>query len=342
MVRRFFMFASIAIAAVMVSSTSFVSAQGNGQVNNGNGLRISPVRNELTIKPGASQVIDVYLQNITNSPAQIKGVVNDFVASDDESGQPRPLLDDGDTAPTNSLKNYVDKISDFSLQPQEQKIIKVRVSIPANAAGGGYFGVVRFLPATSDSSKNVSLSASVGSLILVTVPGDIKEQASVASFNVARYDGESMGKASNFFTTGGKDSDGRALQSIVRIKNSGNIQVAPFGKMQLKKSGKVLATYEINDVQPRGNVLPNSVRRFTIDLGDKTSSFGRYTLEGNFGYGTNGQLISTKTSFMVVPLPFILMSVGLLLVLVAALLVLPRMLKAHDRKLLRKVRGRRK
>lgn len=352
MSRRLFLpFTALTIALVSVLGGA-VNAQGssqnsqgsqtqqnsNSQVNNANGLRISPVRSELTIKPGDSQIVDVYLQNITNSPAKLKGVINDFVAADDESGQPRVLLNENDSAPRNGLKGYVDAISEVSLQPQEQKIVKIRVAIPANAAGGGYYGVVRFLPSGSDSTKNVSLSASVGTLLLVTVPGDIKEEANIASFNVNRANG----KASNFFTNGSQDNDKKGLQAVVRVRNSGNIQVAPFGKAVLKKGGTTLATYELNDVTPRGNVLPDSVRRFTIDLGDKTASFGRYTIEGNFGYGTSGQLISAKTSFFVVPLPYLLVGIGLLLILIAAILIAPRWLRAHDRKLLRKVRGSRR
>lgn len=338
MARRALMSAGLVIVMALSLGTPAwsapVQAQSNTnsstQANTGNGLRISPVRQDLTIKPGATQTIDVYVQNITSSPARLRAVINDFVASDDESGKPRILLDDKTAAPKNSLKGFVRKIDDLTLQPQQQRIVKVQIAIPADAAGGGYFGAVRFLPSDTDTSKNVSLAASVGTLLLVTVPGDVKEQASLASLNVAR-DG---GKASSFFTTG----DG--LQAIVRVRNMGNVQVSPFGKLVLKKSGKEVSTYEINDVTPRGSILPDSIRRFSVDLSGKANSFGKYTLEGNLGYGSSGQLLTGSTSFYVVPLPIVIIAIILLLAIILAAVIIPRMLKSHDRKLIKKIRGR--
>lgn len=330
MIRRYIVSAGIAAAAILAFAISSpVNAQTAGQSTVGNGMRVAPVRSDLTIEPGKSQTVDVYVQNVTATTAKLKGIVNDFVASEDESGKPRILLDENSQAPTHGLKQYVDKVENFELKANEQKIIKVRVAIPADAAGGGYYGVVRFLPEGVDDTKNVSLSASVGSLILVRVPGDIKEQASIESFNVSR--GES-GKASNLFT------NGNDLKATVRVKNSGNVQVSPFGKVQLKKGSKILGVYEVNGTQPRGSVLPDSIRRFSVDFGDKAKTLGKYTVEGNFGYGDKGQLISAKSSFIVIPLPILITIIICILLVIAAVFVGPRMLKSHDRKLLRKVR----
>jgi len=342
MIRRIVVSVSLAaftlVAVIVPSQVAHAQSQTNtpqGAVNSGNGMRVAPVRSDLTIKPGTSQTVDVYVQNITSAPAQLKGVINDFVASDDESGKPRVLLD-GNDAPSHGLRRYVDKINDFTLQPQEQKIIKVKVSMPADAAGGGYYGAVRFLPTSANNSKNVSLSASVGSLILVTVPGDVKEQMNVEGFNVVKGDSQ---KASSLFTNG---SD---LKAVFRVKNSGNTQEAPFGKMNLKKSGKIVSTIELNNEEPRASVLPDSIRRFTTPISSKEKplGFGKYTVEGNFGYGANGQLLSVKTSFYVIPMAMLITGIVVILLIIAAAVIFPRMLKSHDRKLLRKIRsGRRK
>ena len=89
---------------------------------------------------------------------------------------------------------------------------------------------------------------------------------------------------------------------------------------------------------PRGSVLPDSIRRFSVGLGDKTTSIGKYTVAGNFGYGSGGQLVSASTSFFVLPSLYIGLAVALLIVLILAAVIFPRMLRTHDRKLLRKVR----
>lgn len=343
--RRLFI-ASISAVAAIVAITSLtsvsVSAQSQSKPANGNpnALRISPVRSDINVKPGETKTIEVSVTNVTNSISELKGIINDFGPSDDESGDPQLYLDNGSAAPSHGLKDYIKPIGNITLQPQERLTIKVTISIPTKAAGGGYYGAVRFAPASSGPSKSVSLSGSVGSLILVTVPGDIVEKASIKSFNVARQDDKNaIGKASSLYINGAKDANGKGLQAVLRVENTGNIQLAPFGKAILKRGGKEVATYELNRATPPANVLPESTRRFQIDLGDKTSSFGKYTLEGNFGYGTSGQLISAKTSFYIVPLPHLIIGIVLLLVIVGAVVIAPRMMKSHDRKLIRKIRG---
>jgi P pilus assembly chaperone PapD len=49
----------------------------------GNGLRISPVRTDLTINPGQTQTVNVNVTNVTSSPATLQTIVNDFTASSD-------------------------------------------------------------------------------------------------------------------------------------------------------------------------------------------------------------------------------------------------------------------
>lgn len=321
-------FALTAAFLLLVSVVAANGMTGAAQTVGGNALRISPVRQDLTIKPGSSKTVDVFVENLTSAPASLEGIVNDFTASTDESGTPRILLDKDSYAPNHGLKRYVAPVGTFTLKPKEQKNIKVTISIPKDAAGGGYFGAVRFAPSSTNSNKQVSLSASVGSLLLVTVPGEITEQMNVAGFNVGKGD-----KAGTFFM------NGKGLKNFVRFENKGNVQEYPFGKITLKKSGKVLKTIEINSITPRGAVLPDSIRKFVTDLGDQANSFGKYTLEGNFGYGAKGQLLSAKTSFYVVPLPY-LIGAGVLVLLVVLAILLPRMMKRHDRNLLRKAANR--
>jgi hypothetical protein len=315
----------VALTGTLLLLVGVVAANGmtgSAQTVGGNALRISPVRQDLTIKPGSSKTVDVFVENLTTAPASLEGIVNDFTASNDETGTPRILLDKNSYAPNHGLKRYVSPIDNFTLKPKEQKNIKVTVTIPKDAAGGGYFGAVRFAPSSTNSNKQVSLSASVGSLLLVTVPGNITEQMSIAGFNVGKG-----AKAGTFFTSS------KGLNSFTRLQNTGNVQEYPFGKITLKKSGKTLATIEVNDTTPRGAVLPDSIRKFVTSLDGKANSFGKYTLEGNFGYGAKGQLLSAKTSFYVVPVPYIIGAiVAILLILLTFLL--PRLMKRHDRKLL--------
>lgn len=332
--RRLSITVAIVMAAVLLTGQVVSAAVDPSQPANttgGNGMRVSPLRVDLTIAPGNSKIAEIFIENITNSPAKLRGIANDFVASNDESGIPQVLFDENASAPTRGLKKYVEPIQDITLGPKERRSVKVTVKMPKDIAGGGYYGAVRFLPANDNNNKNISLSASVGTLLLVTVPGDVKEQMGVESINVSRDVKDA--KASSFFT------DGKNLKTTIRFKNSGNIQESPFGKISLKKSGKEIASYEVNKTEPRGTVLPESVRRFDVKFGDKAKSFGKYTADGYFGYGNKGQLVLASTTFYVVPLLYVILAVVLVLLIVLGAFIFPRMLKQHDRRLIRKMRG---
>lgn len=310
--------ATVALAAASASSTG-----------TGNGYKISPVRVDLTVNKGASQTVTVYVQNVSSAKEDLQVVVNDFQARNDESGAPALLLN-GQKAGSHGLKQYISILNPtLSLQPNEQKAISVRISIPGNAVAGGYYGAIRVAPAGAVGDKNINLAASVASLILVKVPGNLTEQLSIAGFSAESKNGSPH----TIFT-----SD-KGLKAAVRFQNSGNIQEQPFGKILLKKGSKILKTYEINNSDLRGNVLPDSIRKFTVDLG-KVGSFGKYTLQGSFGYGSNGQLLSASTTFYIIPVGIVVLALVILLVVLFLIFGLPKIIRGHDQRVLRRASRR--
>lgn len=323
--------------SVLISSAWVGSAYGaqTAEVGDGNALKVSPVRIDVKMDPGTSQTITVTIQNLTNAKAILRPVINDFVASGDETGRPNIILNEDEYAPSHSLKRLVGPISNnITVNAGESYQYRVTINAPKDTAGGGYYGAVRFAPASSDSDKNVNLAASVGTLVLLRMNGNITEDLSIESFDVRKKQGTSFGKPSTFFTSH-KD-----VSAIIRFKNSGNVQVEPFGTITLKRFGKTVVDYKLNDQDIRASVLPESVRRFDISL-NKLSSFGKYTLSGNFGYGESGQLLTAQTTFYVIPLFMILIGVGVVVLLLFLIFVLPRMIRAYNRRVIRRANRRR-
>jgi hypothetical protein len=279
----------------------------NVQAAAGNGYQVSPVRTDLTMAPGETKDITVYIKNVSPSPVDLKVFANDFKARD-ETGSPALLLN-GENYPHYGLKRYmITPSGTIRLAAGERKAVSVQVKLPAGVKPGGYFGAVRFGPADSDvsSSRTVNLSANVASLVLVKVPGQVNEQLTLTGFGA-----EQDGHGGKFFTSK------RNLQAAVRFENIGDLQEEPFGKILLKKGSTVIQSYEINNVEPKGNVLPGSIRRFSVNL-DKLSNFGKYQVEGNFGYGSKGQLITASSTFYIIPLSLVI-AVLVIILAVAAL-----------------------
>jgi hypothetical protein len=289
-----------------------------------NGYRVSPVRTDLTIKPGSTTTVTVFIQNASSAVENIQTVINDFQPPTDESGNPALLLN-GATAPNHSLKQFVTiPKPTFTLQPNQQAAVNLTLNVPAGTAAGGYYGAVRFAPLGANGDKNINLSASVASLVLITVPGNLSEQLSIAGFGVTQ--GKDTAPKSLFFND-------KNLHAIVRFQNGGNVQEQPFGKINLKRGAKPLGTYAINDAEVPGNVLPDSIRRFTVNL-THVSWYGKYKVEGNFGYGSKGQLLTAQATFWVIPIIFIIIAVLIILLILFFIFGLPRLIRRYNRRVI--------
>lgn len=285
-------------ALVTVFAVGFIKV-GAQNGPSGNGFRISPVRSEFTIEKGKSEVLTITLENPSDGAILAKPIVNDFVASNDESGEPRLILDEDTPPPKNSFKKLVSGLEDINLAPREKKNIDVTVAVPEDANAGGYYGAVRYVPQLSNNTEqtNVGLTASVGTIVLVRVPGNLTERLDLVQISAATKSGEGKDpyRTKSFFTSGD-------VSVITRLKNSGDIHLQPFGKVIVKNMfGSKVHEYEFNNVEPRANVLPDSIRKFGNDL-PKMRWFGRYTIEANFGYGDGGGgLITARASFWYIP-----------------------------------------
>jgi len=302
-------FIGAVVILVVQVSTGLVQASG---VVGGDGYKVSPVRTEISVDRGTTKTVDLYVQNVTKAVESVQTIVNDFVANSNESGTPSLLLN-GQSAPSHGLKQFIKvETNNFVVQPNQQQTVKILISIPKNAAPGGYYAAVRFAPSNVNSSRNVNLTASVASLILVSVPGNYIQRMNISSFQV-----ESNKQTGSFFTSN------KNLKAVVSFTNTGQIQEVPFGKVALLKGNTQLGTYAINNAQ--GNVLPSSTRKFSVNI-TNVGSFGKYTVEGNFGYGTSGQLLSASTTFYVVPEYLIVIFILLIIiVLIIVGLVLRRL-----------------
>jgi hypothetical protein len=295
----------VALLALLPMTASAAEQQVPSSAN---GFRISPIRQSLTIDPGTSQKMLISLTNTTALPVNARAIINDFVASADENGDARILLNDNDKALSNSFKSLITTIDDVALGPNEKKDVPVTVAVPAKAAPGGYFGVIRFTPSNKDGG-NVALTASVGTLVLVRVPGAVTEKLELVQLGVT-----SGKKTGGFYTSA-------PTTAFVRLKNTGNVHVQPFGRLLIKDSSKKeVASFEFNpadNTSQRSNVLPNSIRRYETSLGDH-KWFGKYTVQVNLGYGINtSDLISAETSFWVIP-TWVIVIAGVVLLLILA------------------------
>ncbi len=305
------------LAASLVITAGSINAQESQR--NGSGLSISPTRSELRIEPGKTDKIEVSIRNVTRGDIVAKPFISDF-ESDDATGEPK-LISDTSKRSSASIANFVSGLEDIPLKPGENKNLTYTVSVPSNAAPGGYYGAVtyRAVPANEATPGNgeVALTANVASLVLIEVPGDITEQIQITEFKVGRAVQNNAPKFSSFFTT-------NPNRAALTVKNNGNSFSKPFGTVSLTNmSGKQIYSYELNNSTPRGNVLPKTSRAFTDEI-KNVNKPGRYTLTANVSHGTGGEVITQKVSFWYVPVWLLVVILILLLAVIGGVYFLYR------------------
>lgn len=313
------------VASVYAATSSATTKQST--VNNSATLKISPVRTDLTLEAGKSGTVKVYVTNMTSAPVLIKPIENDFVAGD-EKGTPSIILDENSYAPTHSLKRFMVPLQNVTVPAKGTQEVNVTITVPKSAQAGGYYGAIRFAPVSADGSKQVNLSASVASLILLTVPGDLIEQLTLTNFDIQ----QNGGTATNFRTPDD-------LSLLVRFQNKGNVQAAPFGQIYVQKGKQVVYRYNFNQTDPREQILPDSARRWSIPV-KSLGKFGKYTIGATFTYGTKGQAIEITKTIWIVPTTYIIGGLVALAAVVGLILGLWIFLRSYKRRILRSSRRR--
>lgn len=309
--------------ALVALSLAQVHSQTDQGTDVGNGLRITPVRQEYNLAPGQSETYEIEVSNISQAPIDVITVINDF-ESDNISGQPRIIVDSEDRSPF-SLIDYVELPANFRLEPGESQKVTISVNLPESINPGGYFGVIRFAPGGVNVEEGaVALTASVGSLLLVSVPGDVTEGMNV-QFIEARRGGDTQ----RIF-----ESPPEIL--AIGLENTGNSILKPYGRVIVKNTfGNEVYSYEFNGGQLRGNVLPQSSRTFEDGL-QNIGRIGRYTVEANLSFGEGGgTILSGQTTFWVIPWKLILLA---LLVIALVIWFATRGIKSYNRRVVQKAK----
>lgn len=277
-----------------LAATSIMPA--GAQSSPASGLRISPTRAEVTVEQSQSASATFNIKNVTGGKITMKAKLNDFEPQDD--GAPRPLREDETNAA--SLKKFIVMPEDIVLDADQAADVVIPIAVPAGQAPGAYYGVVLFqgVPLTDGNSPGqVSLTGSVGGIILVNVPGEIKESMQLVSVRAGRITpGENAEvRLSNVFA--------QPFDRIqIRVKNTGNSFLKPFGKITVTDwRGNDVYSYELNNTDPKANVLPASQRVFTNEIkGVKLP--GRYTVAAGIAYGAGGDVLIQKITVWYLPI----------------------------------------
>ena len=320
----------LAIFAILILSISGLRVGSAQEEQGGSGVQITPTRTDMSLVPGEQKDFDITVKNITQGAITVKVFFNDF-ESDGITGEPQIIIDPSRQLP-NSMRAYVKGIEDFGLAKDESKEVKITVDIPNDVSPGGYYGAVRFaaIPVGGVASQNtqVSLTASVASLLFTEVAGEIEEQIQIDNIKVCRFGADKLDAPINTSGLGSTTSTKSRCESSsglffskpnvasLNVNNKGNGFARPFGKVTVSRGGNEVFSYDLNNTEPRGTILPGTSRVFS-DRIQGVDKFGRYTVNAAISYGQGGEIINKTATFWYIPTWVLLTGLGLLVLALA-------------------------
>jgi hypothetical protein len=309
-----------------LSNYSPVMAQTSSSNGTGQALEIAPPMITLTVDPGQTITTKINIRNISGGSLVVSGEINDFVAAG-EDGTPKLLMDEKSSSSNPySIIDWVSPMPQLTLVSRQKESLPLTITVPKSAAPGGHYGVVRFTGTPPElEGTGMALSASLGSLIMLRVSGDVKEELSLIDFSVSQNGNENW-----FFET-------TPLTINQRISNTGNLHEQPSGTVTVTDMfGNKVATLGVNQVTPQGNILPDSIRLFSQNL-DKSvlgnkMLFGQYTAKLDITYGEKKQRLVSTLTFWVIPVRLLAVIISIILLL---FFVLRFGLKRYNRYIIR-------
>jgi len=154
---------------------------------------------------------------------------------------------------------------------------------PTNAEPGGHFGSIVFSTVPSAVGNTGSaISQEIAALILARIPGDAKEDAVVESITTDK----------NFYEFG-------PVHFTVRVKNNGDVHIAPFGAVEVTD---MLGRKFDAPIDPT-NVLPNAVRRINATLSNRLL-IGHYQAKIIASYGSKNLPLEGSVEFWAFPVRY--------------------------------------
>lgn len=285
-------------------------------------VTISPPRIEVSLDPGATHTGVYKLTNDSNFSRTYVSSFENFEA-EGETGTPK-FVESGD-----GLAGWISGPNTITIAPGESKEVPFYVNVPASAEPGGYFAAI-FWGIDPGEDGQVRISAKIGTLILLRVNGEINEDGGILEFAPSI-------ESKKFYTE-------LPIDFYYRFQNGGTDRVLPRGTLSTKNIIGVTHYYNANSSE--GNVLPGTIRRFTVTWGDPLLSdldsrffptvgrqwqqfaFGPYRVDLDITYGSRGLTANERVKVFVLPWQLL---VTVIVVLVGGFLLLRFIMRRYNK-----------
>ncbi len=293
------------VALIVIPGSIFAFQKSRIDVVAQNDFVVEPGKTEVILNPGESVIKNITITNRINRTVDFKLSTEDLMGSDDKN---TPVILLGDEKGPYSVKDFIQpEIKEFSLALGERIVIPVTISLPLNVEPRGYYGalIVANKPEklegqqAKEAEGKARLISRIGSLFLVKVKGEGKEEGTLSDFKL-------IGPSKAFY-------EKRPEGFEIAFKNTGNVHLVPYGKITVKNLfGKTISELPVNAYF----ALPDSTRYREVQW-ETGFGLGRYTANLSLfkGYGT--EYAESQIAFWILPWKLMIASFIVLLLLVS-------------------------
>ena len=295
---------TIVLILILFSLSLFKVTSINAQ--SASGISAIPPRLELTVQPDGINTQVLKVRNESNQKQVITTELQDFIVQDNQ-GTPIIINDQDQETNRWAASTWIQvSPTTLELKPGETKTLTLTVMPPVDALPGGHYAMVLHSPDSSAnfSSTGAAIKTQVGTLVYVTIPGDIKEDALLKKFEAPKF------------------SEFGPIDFNSTIENLSDIHIKPFGSINITNifGGKV-AKLDLNSDST--NIFPYTSRDFKSTL-PKKWLFGRYKADLNALYGTTGQLLSSTLYFWVIPWRLIVLALAAITIVIVLIRIIKK------------------
>ncbi len=292
-------------ALLLLLATSYSLLTNSVRAQNTEGLSAIPPRLEITVDADGTSTQVIKVRNESKQEKTISISIEDFVVNDDK-GTPTIVTATKEDNRWAASSWITVSPSSIKLKGNETKALSLIITPPANALPGGHYAMVVSSPddevSISDSTGS-SVQTKVGTLIYITVPGDINQNAIIQKFSAPKF--EEFGPI-DFSST---------------IQNLSDIHIRPAGSITITNMIGMKSYVQFN--KDGNNIFPGKSRDFENQL-NKKWLFGRYKAELNAAYGTAGGIATATLFFVVIPWRFLILVGTAVAVLITIIIIIKK------------------
>ena len=276
-----------------------------------------PPRKDITVNPGGTVVIELKVRNESDTSIIYEINSDDFIVVD-KIGTPIPTTNKNNKW---SLKSWLTHSELVPVDANSTQIVPLTIKVPSKALAGGHYAMVTYTPSTRVKPGEMKKTASaitqrVGTLLYVTVGGDITEKANITSFIAPKF------------------TEKGPVEFTGTIENLSNVHLQPKGFIAISNLlGKEVAKIPLDT----GNIFPENSKAFS-GIWDQKWGYGRYKADLNLVYGSANTILMATIFFWLFPIRLVIYSLITLVSVLTIIVLLNKRSQRHQEELEKEVR----